>query len=165
MSRMHSAFLQISTFTAMYWLFRGISACIYFRHFPTDKLDRLLTPIFCCCSPIQYGYHVSRIPYADYRVNELTPIFHGMNENTSALKSRVLRKRYGVKIEFHQAGMLGRYIIHNAVLIINYVLQDLSFSAKIGSIHPYPISRHYHVNYIYISNITLALGSTSIRPI
>ena len=57
--------------------------------------------------PIQYGYHVSRIPYADYRVNELTPIFNGMKENELEPKSRVLRKRYGIKIEFHQAGMLG----------------------------------------------------------
>ena len=58
-------------------------------------------------SPIQYGYHVSRIPYADYRVNQLTPIYNGMKENGVEQKSRVLRKRYGIKIEFHQAGMLG----------------------------------------------------------
>ncbi|XP_046864902.1 P2X receptor A-like isoform X2 [Xenia sp. Carnegie-2017] len=53
---------------------------------------------------IQYGYHVSRIPFADYRVNELTPIVQGMN--SSEAKSRILRKRYGIKIEFIQAGML-----------------------------------------------------------
>ena len=62
-------------------------------------------------SPIQYGYHASRIPFADYRVNELTPIFTGMKENSLEPKYRVLRKRYGIKIEFHQAGMLGLYII------------------------------------------------------
>lgn len=54
---------------------------------------------------IQYGYHVSRIPFADYRVNELTPIVQGVN--SSEAKSRILRKRYGIKIEFIQAGMLG----------------------------------------------------------
>lgn len=63
--------------------------------------------LFCLFSPIQYGYHVSRIPYADYRVNQLIPIFDKMKKNASEPKSRVLRKRYGVKLEFHQAGMLG----------------------------------------------------------
>lgn len=70
---------------------------------------KILACIRCYFSPIEYGYHVSRIPYADYRVNELIPILNGIKEDTSRAKSRVLRKRYGIKIEFHQAGLLGWY--------------------------------------------------------
>jgi hypothetical protein len=83
-----------------------------FNNSRSHNLKDMYVYIVCIYfSPIQYGYHVSRIPFADYRVNELTPIFTGMKENSLEPKYRVLRKRYGIKIEFHQAGMLGLYII------------------------------------------------------
>lgn len=67
------------------------------------------TPFFNIFSSLEYGYHVTRIPYADYRLNELNrPVLDESTlVNASKPKARLLRKRYGVKIEFHQSGMLG----------------------------------------------------------
>lgn len=52
-----------------------------------------------------------RIPYADYRVNEVIPVFSSedfAHSNHEALQeNRLFRKRYGIKIEFHQSGKLG----------------------------------------------------------
>ena len=48
-----------------------------------------------------------------------------MKENNSESKSRVLRKRYGVKIEFHQSGMLGLYIITFYNLILRVFISGL----------------------------------------
>lgn len=61
---------------------------------------------------ITYSYHVRRIPYADYKVNQLIPVVSEKDftsENTVHQENRVLRKRYGIKIEFHQSGRLGHF--------------------------------------------------------
>ena len=55
-----------------------------------------------------------RIPYADYKVNQLIPVVSEKDftsENTVHQENRVLRKRYGIKIEFHQSGRLGKETI------------------------------------------------------
>ena len=60
---------------------------------------------------IEYSYHVTRIPYADYRVYEVIPVFNSEDFANSSYEelqqNRLFRKRYGIKIEFHQSGKLG----------------------------------------------------------
>lgn len=62
---------------------------------------------------IEYSYRVRRIPYADYRVNEVIPVFNSedfANSSHEALhENRLFRKRYGIKIEFYQSGKLGEF--------------------------------------------------------
>ncbi|XP_032240708.1 P2X receptor E isoform X2 [Nematostella vectensis] len=64
---------------------------------------------------IEYSYHVRRIPYADYRINQVIPIigaddFSFTDDKTlTRPEKRLFRKRYGIKIEFHQSGKLGRF--------------------------------------------------------
>lgn len=62
---------------------------------------------------IEYSYHVRRIPYADYRVNEVIPVFNSKDFANSSheahQENRLFRKRYGIKIEFHQSGKLGEF--------------------------------------------------------
>lgn len=63
-------------------------------------------------SDIKYSYHVRRIPYADYRVNQLMPVrsekeFAADSSHRAHQDNRLFRKRYGIKIEFHQSGRLG----------------------------------------------------------
>ena len=52
-----------------------------------------------------------RIPYADYRVNEVIPVLSEKDFTDSSQmgrqENRLFRKRYGIKIEFHQTGRLG----------------------------------------------------------
>ena len=52
-----------------------------------------------------------RIPYADYRVKEVIPVFSEKDFTYSSQmgrqENRLFRKRYGIKIEFHQTGRLG----------------------------------------------------------
>ena len=52
-----------------------------------------------------------RIPYADYRVNEVIPVLSEKDFTDSSQmerqENRLFRKRYGIKIEFHQTGLLG----------------------------------------------------------
>lgn len=54
-----------------------------------------------------------RIPYADYRVNEVIPVFNSKDftnsSNDDHQENRLFRKRYGIKIEFHQSGKLGKF--------------------------------------------------------
>lgn len=54
-----------------------------------------------------------RIPYADYRVNEVIPVIDAMDFTNPSLEryqeNRLFRKRYGIKIEFHQSGVLGKF--------------------------------------------------------
>ena len=59
---------------------------------------------------IEYSYHVQRIPFADYRVNQLMPVVsvEEFDRLADTKKRRLLRKRYGVKIEFYQSGRLGK---------------------------------------------------------
>ena len=63
------------------------------------------------CRDITYSYHVKRIPYADYRVNQIIPVISEKDFTDSSQvahqENRLLRKRYGIKIEFHQSGRLG----------------------------------------------------------
>ena len=64
-------------------------------------------------SDITYSYHVRRIPYADYRVNQLMPVrsereFAADSSHRVHQENRLFRKRYGIKIEFHQSGRLGK---------------------------------------------------------
>ena len=54
-----------------------------------------------------------RIPYADYRVNQLMPVrsereFAADSNHRAHQENRLFRKRYGIKIEFHQSGRLGK---------------------------------------------------------
>jgi len=62
---------------------------------------------------ITYSYHVRRIPYADYRVNQLIPVMSEQDFKDSNHvvhpEHRLFRKRYGIKIEFHQSGRLGHF--------------------------------------------------------
>ena len=62
---------------------------------------------------IEYSYHVRRIPYADYRVNEVIPVFNSedfaISSHEALQENRLFRKRYGIKIEFHQSGKLGEF--------------------------------------------------------
>ena len=62
---------------------------------------------------IEYSYHVRRIPYADYRVYEVIPVFNSDNfanpSDELLQENRLFRKRYGIKIEFHQSGKLGEF--------------------------------------------------------
>ena len=67
-----------------------------------------------------------RIPYADYRVNEVIAVFNSKdftNSSHEALQAnRLFRKRYGIKIEFHQNGKLGEfknYFIKKLKIILN----------------------------------------------
>ena len=52
-----------------------------------------------------------RIPYADYRVNEVIPVLSEKDftdsSQTGRQENRLFRKRYGIKVEFHQTGRLG----------------------------------------------------------
>lgn len=68
--------------------------------------------LFAFGRDITYSYHVRRIPYADYRVNQIIPVMseRDFTENSHAAhqENRLFRKRYGVKIEFHQKGRLGK---------------------------------------------------------
>ena len=54
-----------------------------------------------------------RIPYADYRVNEVIPVIDATDFTNTSLErhqeNRLFRKRYGIKIEFHQSGVLGKF--------------------------------------------------------
>ncbi|XP_031571525.1 P2X receptor E-like [Actinia tenebrosa] len=76
--------------------------------------------------PIEYSYHVHRIPYADYRINQIIPVIskdvfstipNNPDTNNSGeddglqdtMETRLYRKRYGIKIEFYQSGRLGRF--------------------------------------------------------
>ncbi|PFX25533.1 P2X receptor E [Stylophora pistillata] len=62
---------------------------------------------------IEYSYQVRRIPYADYRVNEVIPVIDATDFTNPSLErhqeKRLFRKRYGIKIEFHQSGRLGHF--------------------------------------------------------
>lgn len=62
---------------------------------------------------IEYSYQVRRIPYADYRVNEVIPVIDATDFTNPSLErhqeNRLFRKRYGIKIEFHQSGVLGHF--------------------------------------------------------
>lgn len=53
-----------------------------------------------------------RIPYADYRVNEVIPVIDATDFTNPSLErhqeKRLFRKRYGIKVEFHQSGRLGK---------------------------------------------------------
>jgi hypothetical protein len=66
---------------------------------------------------------VRRIPYADYRINQMIPVidkddFNAIPKNTDTemddeddhgkMEARLYRKRYGIKIEFYQSGKLGK---------------------------------------------------------
>ena len=56
---------------------------------------------------------MTRIPYADYRVNEVIPVFSSKefanSSHEARQENRLFRKRYGIKIEFYQSGKLGEF--------------------------------------------------------
>ncbi|CAB4028585.1 P2X receptor [Paramuricea clavata] len=54
-----------------------------------------------------------------------------MKENSLEPKSRVLRKRYGIKIEFHQAGMLGKFSLASLVIKLVSGMGLLTLTATI----------------------------------
>lgn len=63
-----------------------------------------------------------RIPYADYRVNEVIAVFNSKDFTNSSHEApqanRLFRKRYGIKIEFHQNGKLGEFKNHYSLVKI-----------------------------------------------
>ncbi|KAK3734157.1 hypothetical protein QZH41_017128 [Actinostola sp. cb2023] len=76
---------------------------------------------------IEYCYHVRRVPYADYRINQVIPVISTQDfiasngttngqGNTTIEEARLFRKRYGIKMEFYQSGKLGRFSL-SALLI------------------------------------------------
>ena len=71
-----------------------------------------MTNVCCLARDIEYSYHARRIPYADYRVNEVIPVIDATDFTNSSIEKhqekRLFRKRYGIKIEFHQSGRLGK---------------------------------------------------------
>ena len=70
-----------------------------------------------------------RIPYADYRVNQLIPVMSEQDFKDSNHvvhpEHRLFRKRYGIKIEFHQSGRLGEKTI-----IVSFSFGGLLFALK-----------------------------------
>jgi len=87
---------------------------------------------------IEYSYHVRRIPYADYRVNEVIPVFSSedfAHSNHEALQeNRLFRKRYGIKIEFHQSGKLGHFSLPALLLHLVSGVGLLTLTATIVDI-------------------------------
>ena len=81
---------------------------------------------------IEYSYQVQRIPYADYRVNQLIPLisseeFTNSFDESSQSKTRefrLFRKRYGIKIEFYQSGKLGELAWRQKILSLRLNLLD-----------------------------------------
>ena len=81
---------------------------------------------------IEYSYQVQRIPYADYRVNQLIPLvsseeFTNSFDESSQSKTRefrLFRKRYGIKIEFYQSGKLGELAWQQKILSLRLNLLD-----------------------------------------
>lgn len=87
---------------------------VYFSLYIIRKGNNILKHDFWLalpCRDITYSYHVKRIPYADYRVNQIIPVITEKDFTDSShvahQENRLLRKRYGIKIEFHQSGRLG----------------------------------------------------------
>ena len=63
------------------------------------------------CSAIVYRYEVRRMPYVDYSSKQVEPLLGkddvlaegGVHQATWRLQ----RKRYAIRVEFHQTGSLG----------------------------------------------------------
>ncbi|KAJ7373491.1 hypothetical protein OS493_011087 [Desmophyllum pertusum] len=87
---------------------------------------------------IEYSYHVRRIPYADYRVNEVIPVFNSKDFTNSShvthQENRLFRKRYGIKIEFHQSGRLGHFSLPALLLHLVSGVGLLTLTATIVDI-------------------------------
>jgi len=87
---------------------------------------------------IEYSYQVRRIPYADYRVNEVIAVFNSKdftNSSHEALQAnRLFRKRYGIKIEFHQNGKLGHFSLPALLLHLVSGVGLLTLTATIVDI-------------------------------
>eukprot|EP00117_Sycon_ciliatum_P014807 scpid69513/ scgid5034/ P2X receptor E len=67
-----------------------------------------------------YSYRVRHVPYADYRVHQLIPIYQSADDDsnhssTTAVRgafkegARLIRKRYGIHLTFEQSGKLGMF--------------------------------------------------------
>ena len=53
---------------------------------------------------MKYVYHVQHISFSDYRVKQEVPV---ANDNGTVCQ-RLVNKRYATRIEFTQAGKIGR---------------------------------------------------------
>lgn len=87
---------------------------------------------------ITYSYHVRRIPYADYRVNEVIPVLSEKDFTDSSQmerqENRLFRKRYGIKIEFHQTGLLGHFSLSSLLLRLASGVGLLTLTATVVDI-------------------------------
>ncbi|CAH3136935.1 unnamed protein product [Porites lobata] len=87
---------------------------------------------------ITYSYHVRRIPFADYRVNEVIPVLSEKDFTDSSQmgrqENRLFRKRYGIKIEFHQTGRLGHFSLSSLLLRLASGVGLLTLTATVVDI-------------------------------
>jgi len=74
--------------------------------------------LFWTGSP-RYKFIVQRLPYSDYKVKQEIPIFEGSRfenlHNGSRRNRRIVKKRFSVRIEFSQAGRIGRFSASNMI--------------------------------------------------
>ena len=81
---------------------------------------------FCNCRSPRYKFIVQRLPYSDYKVKQEIPIFESSTfenlHNDSRRNRRIVRKRFSVRIEFSQAGRIGKvfgYDFSELLLIVD----------------------------------------------
>ena len=77
-------------------------------------------------SDIEYFYHVHHIPNMDYNTKQ---VLHFRKAVEDESQERILRKRYGIRIEFEQAGRLGEeFNYYNFKIIMMMIIGMFSFS-------------------------------------
>ena len=74
-----------------------------------------------------YTYRVQHVPLTDYRVKQEIPV---VAANGSAC-SRLVNKRFGVRLEFHQVGKIGQYSVGNLLMQLVSFMGLLTLTATI----------------------------------
>jgi len=75
----------------------------------------------------EYTYHVRRVPYSDYRLKQEIPIAN----KDGNICERIIKKRYAVRIEFHQGGKIGQFSSANLVFQLVSVMGLLTLTATV----------------------------------
>ena len=106
-------------------------------------------------SPLSYTYHVTRVPFTPYRVEETIHNEDYLQQNPSTRygtpQSRLLRKRYGVHVKFTQSGRLGTFSLVDLLQCIATSISLLALVTTLGDIvalYLLPQSQYYR-NVIY----------------
>ena len=74
-----------------------------------------------------YTYRVQHVPLTDYRVKQEIPV---VSANGSACQ-RIVNKRFGPRLEFHQVGKIGQYSMGNLLMQLVSFMGLLTLTATI----------------------------------